>query len=53
MEEIERLKQDARQGKISTDQLIDLIVKLQTKLQQALKRLEQLEQQLCPSGKRA
>ena len=44
MVEIERLKQDAQQGKITTDQLVDLIAKLQTKLQQALKRLEQLEQ---------
>jgi hypothetical protein len=45
MEDIERLKEDARAGRIDSDRLVDLIVTLQRRLQEANKRIEELEKQ--------
>ena len=46
MEDIDRLREDARAGRIDSDRLVDLIVMLQRQLQAALKRIEELEKQL-------
>jgi transposase len=43
--EVEKLKQDAREGRIDTDRLVDLIVTLQRQLQAALLRIEELDKQ--------
>lgn len=45
MEDIDRLKQDARDGKIDTDRLVDLLATLQRQLQAANQRIEALEKQ--------
>jgi len=50
MEDIERLKEDARAGRIASARLIDLIVALQRRLQAADKRIEELEKQLKQLG---
>lgn len=50
MEEIERLKEDARAGRIDSDRLIDLIVTLQRRLQEANQRIEELAKQLGGAG---
>lgn len=47
MDDVERLKQDVREGRIDADRLIDLIVVLQRSLQEARRRIEELEK---PSG---
>ena len=46
MDEIERLKQDVRDGRIDPERLIDLIAKLQQQLQAAKRRIEELEKQI-------
>jgi len=46
MEAIEQLKQDARDGQIDTDRLVDLVATLQRRLQTANQRIEALEKQL-------
>jgi len=46
MEEIDKLKEDARAGRIGSDRLIDVIVSLQRQLQAAKERIEELEKQL-------
>jgi transposase len=43
--EVDKLKQDAREGRIDTDRLVDLIVTLQRQLQAALLRIEELQKQ--------
>jgi hypothetical protein len=48
--EVEKLKQDAREGRIDSDRLIDLIVTLQRQLQAALARIAELEKQIGGSG---
>ena len=48
MDEIERLKQDVRDGRIAPDRLIDLIAKLQQQLLEAKRRIEELEKK--PGG---
>jgi hypothetical protein len=48
MENVEKLKQEARQGRIDTDRLIDLLATLQQQLHAAHQRIAQLEQQLPP-----
>jgi transposase len=50
MEDIDRLKEDARAGRIDSDRLVDLIVTLQRHLQAANKRIEELEKQLGGAG---
>ena len=45
-----RLKQDVREGRISIDRLVDLIVTLQRQLQEARRRIEELEKKLGGSG---
>src|SRR3990172_5017203 len=57
MEDIDRLKQDVREGRIEADRLVDLVVTLQRQLQAAnkrseeqQKRIEELEKQLGGSG---
>jgi transposase len=50
MEDIDRLKEDARAGRIDSDRLVDLIVTLQRQLQAANKRIEELEKQLGGAG---
>src|SRR6266581_8643804 len=49
MEAIEQLKQDARDGLIDTDRLIDLVATLQRQLQAANQRIEALQKQLGSS----
>jgi transposase len=46
MDEIDRLKQEVRRGQIDPEQLIDLIAKLQRQLQEAKRRIEELEKKL-------
>lgn len=46
----EQLKQDVREGRISVDRLVDLIVMLQRQLQEARQRIEELERKLGGSG---
>ena len=48
--EVDKLRQDAREGRISTDRLVDLIVTLQRQLQAALLRIAELEKQIGGSG---
>jgi predicted nucleic acid-binding Zn-ribbon protein len=42
MDDIERLKQDAREGRIPADRLVELVVRLQLELQAARRRIEDL-----------
>jgi hypothetical protein len=46
MGEIDRLKQEVREGRIDPERLIDLIVNLQRQLQEAKRRIEELEKKL-------
>ena len=46
MDAIEQLKQDVREGRISVDRLVELIVLLQRQLQEAKQRIEELEKKL-------
>jgi hypothetical protein len=48
--EVDKLKQDARAGRIDSDRLVDLIVTLQRKLQAAMLRIEELEKQIGGSA---
>ena len=43
MDAAEQLKQDVREGRIDADRLVDLIVKLQRELQEARRRIDELE----------
>jgi transposase len=53
MDAIETLKQDVRDGRVSADRLVDLVVALQQQLQAARQRIEELEKKLGgpPSAK--
>jgi transposase len=44
--DVEQLKEDVRQGRITADRLIELVVTLQRELQGAKERIENLERQL-------
>lgn len=46
MDAAEQLKRDFREGRVDADRLIDLLVSSQRQLQQALKRIEELEKRL-------
>ena len=46
MDDVERLKEEARAGRIDVDRLIDLVVTLQRQLQDARRRIEELEKKL-------
>jgi transposase len=46
MDAAEQLKRDFREGRIDADRLVDLLVSSQRQLQQALKRIEELEKRL-------
>ncbi len=50
MDEIDRLKQDARERRINADRLIELLVKQQKQLQEARRRIEELEKKLGQSA---
>lgn len=42
--DVEQLKEDVRQGRIEVDRLVEMVVMLQRQLQQAQRRIEDLEQ---------
>jgi transposase len=48
--EVDKLKQDAREGRIDSDRLVDLIATLQRELQAARRRIEELEKQIGGSA---
>jgi hypothetical protein len=51
MNEGEQLKQDVREGRIDSDRLVELVMILQRKLQEANRRIEELEKKLGSSGR--
>ena len=50
MDEVEQLRQDVREGRIDPDRLVGLVVTLQRQLQEANRRIEDLEKKLGGSG---
>ncbi|MDQ1242661.1 MAG: hypothetical protein QG550_1913 [Pseudomonadota bacterium] len=46
MDDVERLKEDVRSGRIDAERLVDLVVTLQRHLQEARRRIEELEKKL-------
>jgi transposase len=50
MDAIETLRMDVREGRISADRLLDLVVVLQQQLEAAHKRIDELEKKLGGSG---
>ena len=46
MDDVQRLKEDVREGRIDADRLVDLVVTLQHSLQEARRRIEDLEKKL-------
>ena len=50
MDAAKKLKQDAREGRIDVDRLVDLIASLQRQLEQAQQRIKELEKQLGGSS---
>ena len=50
MDAREQLKDDVRSGRIDVDRLVDLVVTLQRELQEARRRIEELEKKLGGSG---
>jgi transposase len=46
MEDIERLKEDVRGGRIDAERLVDLVVMLQRRLRESQRRIEELERKL-------
>jgi hypothetical protein len=46
MDDVQRLKEDVREGRIDADRLVDLVVTLQRALQEARRRIEELEKKL-------
>ncbi len=44
--DVEQFKDDVREGRIDADRLVDLVVTLQRGLQQAKRRIEELEKKL-------
>jgi transposase len=50
MDDVEQLRQDVREGRIDPDRLVGLVVTLQRQLQEAHRRIEELEKKLGGSG---
>jgi hypothetical protein len=50
MDDIEQLKQDVREGRIAPERLVGLVVAMQRRLQEAYRRIEELEKKLGGSG---
>jgi hypothetical protein len=50
MDDVERLKQDVREGRIPAERLVELVVRLQHELQAARRRIEELEKRLGGSA---
>ena len=50
MDDVERLKQDVREGRIPADRLVELVVRLQRELQEARRRIEELQKTLGGSA---
>jgi hypothetical protein len=50
MDAVEQFKQDVREGRIDADRLVELVVKLQRELQEARRRIEELEKKLGSSA---
>ncbi len=50
MDGIEQLKDDVRTGRVDANRLVDLVVTLQRELQEARRRIEELEKKLGGSG---
>lgn len=50
MDAVEQLRQDVREGRIDPDRLVGLVVTLQRQLQEAHRRIEELEKKLGGSG---
>lgn len=46
MDGIEQLKQDVREGRVSAERLVELLVSLQQELQSARRRIEELEKKV-------
>ena len=46
MDDVERLKDEVREGRIDADRLVDLVVTLQRHLQDARRRIEELEKKI-------
>jgi hypothetical protein len=46
MDEIDRLKQEVREGRIGAEQLVELLVKLQKQLGEAQKQLGEARRQI-------
>lgn len=51
MDDVEQLKRDVREGRIDADQLVALVVTLQRELQEARRRIEELEQKCGGSAR--
>jgi len=49
--DVEQFKEDVRAGRIDVDRLVELIVTLQRQLQEARRRIEELEKKLGPSDR--
>jgi hypothetical protein len=50
MDDVEELKRDVREGRIDPDRMVGLVVMLQRQLQEARRRIEELEKKLGGSG---
>jgi transposase len=50
MDEVERIKEDVRQGRIDAERLVEVMVALQRRLEAAERRIGELEKQLGPSA---
>jgi transposase len=50
MDDVEQLRQEVREGRIDPDRLVGLVVTLQRQLQEAHRRIEELEKKLSGSG---
>jgi predicted nucleic acid-binding Zn-ribbon protein len=50
IDDVERLKQDVREGRIPADRLVELVVRLQRELQAARRRINDLEKKLGGSA---
>ena len=50
MEDVKRLKEDVRGGRIDAERLVDLVVMLQRRLREAQRRIEELEKKLGGSA---
>jgi transposase len=50
MDDVQQLKDDVREGRIDGDRLVDLVVTLQRELQEARRRIEELEKKIGGSA---